>query len=277
MYALVLILVVGIAGYSGLFAQDAGELSPNAQLALSTLDYPVTAGDIYALTYMAGPQAVNYTITVDTSYRIRVSNLAVINAAGKTYNELKTQVESVVTTNYPLSGVQFVLQTPAVFKVRVKGEVQIAAELSAWALVRLSSLLRYATSYASLRRVSVSSSSGVTRTYDLYKARMGDLDQDPYLRPNDVITFSRVQRQVTLSGAVERPGTYQLLAEEHLKDLIDTYGNGFMPSADKARMVLLRYTTSQSSSGNRIPLEEENYLDNFPLFDLDVISVPYYQ
>jgi protein involved in polysaccharide export with SLBB domain len=267
------IFVVGIimGGQYGLAAQ-------NAQLALSTPDYPVTAGDIYALSYLAGSQPIEYTITVDTSYRIRVSNLAVINAAGKTYNELKTQVESIVTTNHLMSGVQFVLQTPAVFMVQVRGEVRIAGEVSAWALTRLSSLLGQVTSYGSIRAVSVTSLNGVTKTYDLYRAqRMGDLSQDPYLRPNDVIVFNRAERQVTVSGAVDRPGTYQLIPGENLKELIDRYGNGFTTMADKSRMVLLRYNSSQSISGDRILIKETDYQDNFPLFDLDTITVPYYQ
>jgi protein involved in polysaccharide export with SLBB domain len=250
-------------------------LSPNAQLALSTPDYLVTAGDIYTLSYLAGSQGVEYTITVDTSYRIRVFNLGELNAAGKTYNELKTQVESVVMTAYPLSGVQFVLQTPAVFKVQVKGEVRTAGEVSAWALARLSSLLGHVTSYGSLRAVSVTSLNGVTKSYDLFKARReGDLSEDPYLRPDDVVTFNRVERRVTISGAVERPGTYQLLEGEAFKELVDVYGGGFTAVADKTRMELLRYTSSESISGDRIILKEPDYLGNVALYDLDTIVVP---
>jgi protein involved in polysaccharide export with SLBB domain len=250
-------------------------LTPNAQLALSTPDYPVTAGDVYTLAYLAGSQAVDYTITVDTTYRIRVSNLAVVNAAGKTYNQLKTQVESVVTTNYPMSGVQFVLKTPAVFKVYVMGEVRTAGEVSSWALARLSSLSGYISPYGSIRDVSVTSSGGVTRTYDLFKARrMGDMAQNPYLRPNDVVTFSRAERRVTIRGAVERPGTYQLLQGENFKELIDGYGNGFTVLADKTRMIMVRYNQSSSISGDRIILKEADYADNLPLYDLDTITVP---
>jgi protein involved in polysaccharide export with SLBB domain len=250
-------------------------LTPNAQLALSTPDYPVTAGDVYTLAYLAGSQAVDYTITVDTTYRIRVSNLAVVNAAGKTYNELKAQVESIVTTNYPMSGVQFVLKTPAVFKVYIKGEVRTAGEVSAWALARLSSLSGYATAYGSIRSVSVTSTNGTTRTYDLFKARRsGDMTQNPYLRPNDVVTFGRAERRVTVSGAVERPGTYQLLPGENFKDLINFYGNGFTTVADKSRMQMVRYNSSQSISGDRITLKEDDYRNNLVLYDLDSITVP---
>jgi protein involved in polysaccharide export with SLBB domain len=265
------------AGYAGLSAQDAEGLIPDVRLALSTPDYPVTAGDMYTLAYRAGSEAVEYLITVDTSYRIRVSNLAVISVAGKSYNELKTQVESIISTNYPMGGVQFILRTPSVFKVQVKGEVWTAGEVSAWALARLSSLLSYTTSYGSLRAVTVTSSNGVTRTYDLFRAGMGDLSQDPYLRPHDVVTFNRAQRLVTVSGAVERPGTYEMLPEEQLKDLIDRYGRGFTQAADRGRMALVRYSSGQSISGTRMMLEEKDYLNNLPLFDLDVITVPYYQ
>jgi protein involved in polysaccharide export with SLBB domain len=267
-----------------LSAQERGEgaedglalsLTPSAQLALSTPDYPVTAGDVYVLTYLAGSQPLEYVITVDTSYRIRVSNLAVLNAAGKTYNELKTEVESVVTTSYPLSGVQFVLQTPAVFMVQVKGEVQAAGEVSAWALARLSSLSGYVTPYGSLREVSVTSSNGVTRTYDLFKAgRLGDLDQNPYLHPNDVVAFGRFERRVTLTGAVERPGTYQLLRGEHLKDLIEVYGSGFTPFAGTERIELTRLVNGQDKVGNRIHLTGAAVEENYPLENYDVVEVP---
>jgi protein involved in polysaccharide export with SLBB domain len=250
-------------------------LSPNAQLALSSPDYPVTAGDVYTLAYLAGSQAVEYTITVDTSYRIRVSNLAVINAAGKTYNELKARVEAVVTTNYPMSGVQFVLKTPAVFKVYIKGEVKTAGEVSAWALARLSSLAGYMTEYGSRRRITVTAANGVTRSYDLFKTlRQGDMAQNPYLRPDDVISFSRVERRIILEGAVRRPGAYELLAGENLKELIELYGDGFTPMAEPDRIGLTRFVNSRDRVGNRQYLTENAVEDNFPLEHYDVISVP---
>jgi protein involved in polysaccharide export with SLBB domain len=247
----------------------------DVRLALSTPDYPVTAGDVYTLAYLAGSEAVEHAITVDTNYRIRVSNLSVINAAGKTYDELKTQVESIVNGAYPLSGVQFVLRTPSVFKVQVKGEVRIAGEVSAWALARLSSLSGYVTPYGSVRTVTVISSNGLTRTYDLFKAgRLGDMTQNPYLRPNDTVVFGRVERQVTLEGAVERPGTYELLEGEQLKDLIEVYGSGFTPLAATERIGLTRLVRGQDKRGKRIYLSGAAVEENYLLENYDVVDVP---
>jgi len=252
-----------------------GEASRETILARSSADYMVTPGDIYLLSYAAGATQVSYAILVDSSCRIRVSNLGVINGTGKTFMQLKNEVEAAVTNNYPLSGVQLVLTQPAVFKVYVNGEVNKAGEASAWGLSRLSSFINAAssqeinlTAYSSIRDISVRSANGQTKVYDLFKAqRYGDLSQDPYLRPGDVITFNRIKRIVTVNGAVERPGTYQLLDGQNIRELIEIYGSGFTSAANKARLELVRLV-------NKLFLSEIDYTNNYILENNDVITVP---
>jgi len=252
------------------------DASSYVMLARSSADYRVTPGDVYTLAYAVGTTPVSYTITVDTSYRIRVSNLGIINGRGKTFLQLKSEVETVVANNYPLSGVQLVLSHPAIFRVQIKGEVCAAGEISAWGLSRLSSLAGgNLTGYASIRDVSIKSSNGQTKAYDLFKAqRLGDLEQDPYLRPGDVITFNRIKRVVTINGAVERPGIYQIMEGETLKDLMVFYANGFTSLADKTRSTLTRYADSAEITGNIIQLSEDDFTGNYPLRHLDVITIP---
>lgn len=249
--------------------------SPNPQLAMSNPDYPVTAGDVYALAYAAGTVPVSYTILVDPSYKIRVSNLAVLDARGKTFLELKTQVETVVSKNYPLSGVQFALTSPSAFQVTVRGEVLQTAERKAWALTRLSAVLSgLETPYSSRRDVSIRGGDGRTRVYDLFKAeRAGDLSQDPHLRPGDTVTVGRVKRLVEISGAVRRPGVYQLLDDENASALIRYYGGGFAPLADSSRIELTRYLGSSTASGEKLYLEEKDIDTDFRLFNQDSVKV----
>ncbi|AEF83894.1 putative polysaccharide biosynthesis/export domain protein [Treponema primitia ZAS-2] len=252
-------------------------LSRYAQLALSSPDYRVTAGDIYTLEYAAGTVPVIYKIVVDTSYRIKVSNLGVINATGKSYQQLKSEVEAIVTNNYPLSGVQLVLTEPASFRVRISGEVQNSREIATWALARLSGLLgaENLTSYSSLRDVSVTSLNGQTRAYDLFKAqRFGDMSQDPYVRPGDVITVNRITRVVSVTGEVERPGEYQLLPGESLRELVDYYASGLSPIADPSRIELVRQVGSAVDSGDKIYLTRDAINSGYPLQHLDTIRVP---
>ncbi|MDR2743282.1 MAG: SLBB domain-containing protein [Treponema sp.] len=254
-------------------ARIAAELK--VQTAIASPDYRVTAGDVYGLAFMIGNEPITYVITVDSSYKIRVVNLGIIDAAGKTYMQLKNQVETIVSNNYAFSAVQFVLTKPAVFRVYLKGEVAVAGEREAWALDRLSSAVSWLTPLSSLRDITVQSTGGQVRTYDLFKAwRFGELSQDPYLRPGDTIIFNRVKRAVVINGEVERPETYQLLPGENLKELIEVYGSGFTPLADPTRIEVTRYVNSVSVSGNKILPGEGGLGDNFSLEHYDMVMVP---
>jgi protein involved in polysaccharide export with SLBB domain len=130
------------------------------------------------------------------------------------------------------------------------------------------------TDYTSIRDISIKSSNGQVRVYDLFKAYRGDPSQDPYLRPGDVITFNRVKRTVTITGAIERPGTYQLLDGENIKELIEFYGSNFTPVADPSRVEMIRVTNSKDIAGDKIFLTVNDLENNFVLEDFDTITVP---
>ena len=215
---------------------------PNAQMAMSSPDYLVTAGDVYTLAFAMGTTPVSYTMTVDSSYKIRVANLGIVNAKGLSFLQLKSQVEAIVSKNYPMGGVQFVLVSPAMFNVKVSGDVSSSTESPAWALSRLSSVVvPLFTDYSSSRDIQVISADGTKKVYDLFLAeRNGDFSNDPYLRPGDNIIVSEAKRKVRIDGAVKRPGVYELLDGENLKALVEKYGDGLTPYADTSRIDLLR-------------------------------------
>ncbi len=257
---------------------DAEEFQSKPQLANATKDYPVTAGDVYQLSYAVGTNAVTYTIPVDSSYTIRVANLATINGSGKTFMQLKQQVEDVVNRNYPMGGVQFFILNPSSFSVVVKGEVESTQIKQTWALNRLSSVLDDSlTDSASRRFVTVISKNGKTATYDLFKAsRYGDLTQNPYLRPEDTIVISRHTRKITISGAVERPGTYEILDDENFIELYKTYGDGLSHRADKSRIELFRTYDAVGSSGRKLYLDSKIFDEGYELLDNDSVWIGSY-
>jgi protein involved in polysaccharide export with SLBB domain len=256
--------------------ESVDDLSQDTLLALSSPDYRVTPGDVYTLAYVAGTSPATFRIIVDSSYRVQIANLGFVNAAGKTYRQFKREAEAIVSNNYPLSGAQLVLTQPGYFRVYLAGEVNVATARTAWALARLSSLLGGSlTAYSSIRDITVTSASGESVVYDLFRAqRDGDLSQDPCLRPEDVVRISRVSRVVTIAGEVERPGAYQLLPGEHLRELIERYASNLTPVADPSRMELVRYLDSETDSGDKTYLSERSIAENYPLRHLDLVSVP---
>jgi len=113
--------------------------------------------------------------------------------------------------------------------------------------------------------------------YDLFKAeRYGDIRQDPYLRPGDVVEVARAQRIISISGEVRRPGTYQLLEGEGLPELVMIYGDGFTEKANPTRMSIVRYVSLTSPVGEKIQLDYTKDKD-MTLSMYDSVNVPAYQ
>lgn len=256
-------------------ASDDSDSIPDAQLAMSCEDYPVTAGDIYTLAFSVGSSPVSYSIPLDSSYKLRIANLGVINAKGLTFLELKEQVTKIVQKNYPMGGVQFVLTAPSVFTVAVTGEVVETAEKKVWALVRLSSFINDSfTDYSSLRKITVQSADGESKDYDLFKSmRYGDLSQNPFLRPGDRVIVNKLERKVAVEGEIKRPGAYELLPGENLKSLIDLYADGLTPYSDLSRIELSRVIADVNSAGEKIYLDNKNYQDDFELICYDSVKI----
>lgn len=250
-----------------------------AQLAVSNSDYMVTVGDIYRLSYSMSGSFVSYEIMVDSSYNMRIGNFGIVKAYGKSYIELKKEVESVVLKNFPMSGVQFVLVSPALFTVKITGEVSSTTEKKVWGLTRVSEAIQdLFTEYSSTRNIKIKSENGKVKVVDLFKAkRNGDLSNNPYVRPGDEIIVQRMERKVSISGEVERPGTYELLPGENLKELVEKYGNGLTEFADLSRIEICRVKSDDSVSGQMLYLNakslEDETLTGFNMQCYDSVKV----
>ena len=283
-------LVIFLAGFltlAGIFAQsdedsktvlkeDFDNYDFLPQAAMAEPNYKVCAGDVYQLTFMMNSNVITYSITVDSSYKIRVANFGLINVEGKTYREVKSEVESIVLRNFPMGGPQFVLVKPSMFFVRVEGEVKRTSEVRASGLSRLSNVIDgLRTAYSSVRNITVTSADGKTSVYDLFLAqRFGDLENDPFLRPGDKITLGRIQRKVNIFGQVERPGEYELLEGENISRLIEYYGGGLTVFADLTRVEISRRLDEDEKTGFAIYPSQEQIAADYALINYDRITIP---
>ena len=212
-------------------------------LAVTNPDYPVSPGDVYTLTYNREQIVIAQYLIVEPDMTVDLSLFGVENAADKTFPEFKRMVESKVRTAYPKSLPRITIRSTGVFEVLMKGEVLRTGYKLAWGLTRLSEIVsENLTFYSSTRNIQIMSSDGLIRTYDLYRAfRDGEKDQDPFVRPRDMVILRKYDRQISIAGDVERPGTYQLLRGEQLEKVIEYYGNGLTPTADASRVELYKY------------------------------------
>ena len=78
--AFVLVLFLCLLFPSVFAAEETDEVTMPViyQEVFSSTDYLVTSGDVYVLSYNALGTAVNYTLVVDQTYKVKVSNLGII-------------------------------------------------------------------------------------------------------------------------------------------------------------------------------------------------------
>ncbi len=218
------------------------EIQQRMLLATSSEVYPVTPGDVYRLTYRQGEIPVTNDFLVEGDYTINMKVFGKTNAAGMTFVQLKPIVEKAVSAAYPRSMPALVIFSLGIFQVYVKGETAQSQNVVAWGLSRLSEIIETRRGpYASLRNITVFDRDGNSKSYDLYKAlRFGITAQDPNVKPGDTVVLARIGRRVEIAGKVHRPGTYELLANEQLRELVESYGDGLTGNSDVSRVRIER-------------------------------------
>lgn len=246
--------------------------------AISNVSYPLTPGDRIELSFVDErnrPQ--NMIIQVDGSYRVIIPSYETIEGRNKTLDQVIHEIEKLLLTYNPFSMPKVTLIGTGSFHVTVKGEVSSTREVTAWGLTRLSSVLSHATDKASTRNIKIESADGTTAYYDLYSAlKEGDLSQNPYVMPGDVITLVPAKRVVSIVGEVMRSGTYQLLQDEQLVSLLDSYAKGVLPSGDASSVLIRRYGGDESGKLDVLRVTKEDFhkveLSNMDTVYVDTLS-----
>ncbi len=250
------------------------EAEQRLQLAGTSEDYPVTPGDQYRLSYRQGDSPISLSIIVQNDWTVSLGVFGSVDASGMSFRQLKATVEKLLLAGYPRSMPSLTPVALGVFRILVKGEVQRVSYVVAWGLSRVSDILdNVSAPAASMRNVELVSRDGSSRICDLFKAtREGLLEENPYVKPGNTIVLSRSERRIQLVGEVREPGNYELLPEEQLNELLETYGGGLLSSADSTRIRIAGVTDKRAVT-RRISLQAEG-AGGSVLSDGDVVTVP---
>lgn len=221
------------------------EETEHLQLAISDLNYPVTPGDIYQLTYRDATGAM-----VSRQYQIDGISILDLGVFGKVYAlnmafyELKQNVELMISRNYTNSTPSLSIVYPGVFRVAVRESASRVHYVTAWGLSRISEVVANADlEHVSRRTVERITREGKSERFDLLRGSASSTDSaDPLVRPGDTIVLSRAERTVEVRGEVRRPGSYELLGEEGLRELLEQFGEGFTRKSDMLRIQVIRFT-----------------------------------
>jgi len=187
--------------------------------------YICGSGDTFELNFW-GQQNFRLKIAADLEGRVFITKVGFVSVAGKTLSSVREEVGKKVRATYPGLRFELSLITPRAFLVHVADNVARPGVYSAHPLERVSAVLaRAGGPTGSRRRIQLKHKAGGTTTADLVMYELtGDTKYNPYVLDGDVITVPFPGVIVSISGAVRRPGTYELIKTKDLSELFELAG-----------------------------------------------------
>jgi len=232
--------------------------------------YVCGAGDVLELNFW-GPQNLRLKVTVDLEGRAFIPKIGYVAVANKTLSAVRTAMKSRVRANYPGLSFDLAVEAPRTFLVHVVENVKKPGTFSAHAVDRVSAVITRAgvVPAASRRRITIHHRTGADSIADLVEYELtGDTAFNPYLLDGDVVHVPFPELQVKVSGAVRRPGQYEVTGTKDLAELLQIAG-GLAPTSAKSLPIrIVRRNAKQ----------QDQYLDvpvggNAPLSDDDRVIV----
>lgn len=237
-------------GYS-FFNNQNITFAPNLNLP-TPANYRLGPGDEVVINLWGAAQNT-YTLEVDRTGAVRIPNLGPVYISGLEMENALGVLETNLSRIY--SGIRAGDSSPykvfldvniskvRTIQVNIIGQVKVPGTYSLSALSNVLNAL-YAsggpTKEGTFREVKLFRSGEDPITFDIYKyLTTGSQDGNVVLQDQDLIVISPYLSRVNIQGAVKRPGTFEILPNENLSDLLN-FASGFKSTAYKDRIVLER-------------------------------------
>ena len=249
------------------------EPPPSIEHPIDPKTYACGPGDVFELDFW-GSQNLQLKLTTDLEGRAFIPRVGFIPVAGRTLSAVRTAMQSKIRAVYPGLSFDITLLSPRSFLVHVVDNVKQPGSYTSRALDRVSTVIAKAgIETGSRRRISIQHHDGTTGIADLVRYELtGDVANNPFLLDGDVITVPFAYPLVAITGAVRRPGKYELVGTKDLAELLDLAG-GFTSSVSRALPVrLIRRNPRQQQATIELPFADAA-TPNAPLQDDDLIIV----
>ncbi len=252
------------------------DISNKTAFAMLNPEYPVTPGDTYTVQYLYNLKATSLPFFVENDCTANLSFFGKINVKGLSLSQLRVLIEGKVLKAYPDSLPRLVLESTGAFPVLVSGEVKIPGFAQAWGFSRLSDLIiDRLTAYSSIRCIDVLSENGEKKSYDLYQAALAsDLTRNPVIHPGERIVVNRMEREIFVRGEVHREGAFQVLPDENLRTVLETYAAGLTSLSDPSQAYIIRLLADGGETETVYVDLSHSPAPDVPLKDMDIVVIP---
>ena len=201
--------------------------APGPVRSIAGPDYRLGNGDVLEVQIAGRLEVTRMQVIVDPEGTVNIPPLGAIQVGGLTLLEANRQISERARTMLRFSDVSVAVAAPRAFEVIISGEVERPGTVSAMATQRLHEVILNAggiTQRGSVRRVQAMRAND-SRVVDLLRFELrGDLSQNPYVEDRMRVNVPPRGPSVILSGAVRRPGDYELAPGGSLREILELTG-----------------------------------------------------
>ena len=238
-------------------------------------EYKVGPGENIFIS-ISGIEETNFNLFVNIENYLFIPKVGGINLWGLTLTQAKEKIKSTLEKYYRNVEIFISIANLKKIKVFLVGDVQKPASIIVESNTKLFDLLLDTISFnktSSFRNIQVKNVKGEIKYYDFLKfLRYGEKKHNPLLNDGDVVFVDKVDKVVTISGAVKFPATYEFLEGESVNDLIKLAGR-FQYNSKTDSIEIVRYDREGKNQKSYYYSYREIVEKNIPLNFKDNVIV----
>jgi protein involved in polysaccharide export with SLBB domain len=239
--------------------------------------YILGPGDVMELRFW-GIENFRLRVTVDLEGRAFVAKVGYLTLKGKTLTEAQNMMRVSVARYFPKLDFGLTLVEPRTFLVQVVDDVVKPGPNPARALDRVSTIIARAGGLGpngSQRRIEIQRRDGTVLRADLLLYTLtGDVKHNPFVLDGDVVRVPFQTLVATIGGAVNRPGSYELVGTSDLAELMELAG-GLAPGATRELPItVVRRVPEERLKRFAIDFAAGGQLPALPISSEDSIWIP---
>jgi len=259
--------------YRSLQTQGAILPPPPYDMPVDTNKYVLGPGDILNVG-MWGPTPISLNLSINPEGTLIIPTYGELEVGGMTLAKAKECARKQLGEQFKKSNITLTLVYPRTFYVVVAGKVKTPARYIATAFDRIDRVFTLSNlpinsndttspPHFSLRKIKLVHSNGKSQNVDLLKFyQTGDYSDDPCVNEGDAVVVPEenfMTGNVSISGAVKMPGTYEYVEGDRIKDLLEI-SQGLTSLADSSHIEIFSWNGG-SYTESTLDMNDSSALD----------------
>ena len=201
-------------------------------------DYVISLRDQFTV-ILSGSKDAIFNLNVKLDGTILFPELGSVSVVGLTFGEVKEKLSQLIAQAYIGVNIDVSLQNLSAKKITIVGAVITPGTYLVNPFSTITGALAYSggiSEIGSLRDIKLIRNNKEIFSFDLYDLLIkGNRTNDLTIQAGDTLLINAASQFVEITGAVKRPGIYEVLEGETVNNLVD-FALGFNPTANKSNI-----------------------------------------